>query len=110
MKCTTLLSEFDFQEFLGEENGELLDAIYELESCGEPYVKSTREVQYEIIIEAFDINKGLRCKYYETLPEAMEAFNEKVKTLEWDENIYLCDIESRLLIADVQNFDKDFYN
>ena len=104
MKCTSILTEFDIQHFLGEENGELLDYLYELEQSDMPYVKSEREVQYEITEQHYDIFEGFTRTFYESLPEAIEAFNEKVASLPDDVNVYVADVHTGKVIIYEENF------
>ena len=104
MKCTTILTEFDKKDFLGDDNGELLDEIYFLESENIPYVTSVREVQYEIISESYDMDEGVKTTYYENLLDAMNAFDEMVKTLDDDTNLFLADVETGQIVADITNF------
>ena len=104
MKCTTVLTEWDIKHFLGDESGELLDYLYELKQSSIEYVLSEREVQYEITEQAYDIFEGFTRTFYTTLPEAIEAFNEKVENLPDDVNIYLADVETGRVIAYEENF------
>ena len=104
MKCTTVLTEWDIKHFLGDESGELLDYLYELKQSSIEYVLSEREVQYEITEQHYDIFEGFTRTFYESLPEAIEAFNKKVGNLPDDVNIYLADVHTGKVIIYEENF------
>ena len=104
MKCTTVLTEWDIKHFLGDESGELLDYLYELKQSDTEYVLSEREVQFEITEQHYDIFEGFTRTFYETLLEAIEAFNEKVENLPDDVNIYVADVHDGKVIVYHENF------
>ena len=108
MKCTTVLTELDIKHFLGDESGELLDYLYELKQSDIEYVLSEREVQFEITEQHYDIFEGFTRTFYETLLEAIEAFNEKVASLPDDVNIYVADVCSGRVIIYEERFDIAF--
>jgi len=104
MKLTTISTEFETSYFLGEENGEALDKVYELELLEIPYIKNSRNVEYKLVIEHYDVNEEMEFFYYSDLDEALSEFNYKASYSTDDVNMFLTNVNTNEVVAEIENF------